>query len=185
MIALSRTADPTSEETWEWLLNEMRWPAPTLVTLPHGSPDWTLAAERRTSGTCYGISGSAKDSLPIGNPRNTNAFNIRLVETEKRRPNHRMMQSGKTSDAIDAFGMIGIAGGQLRSALAVMDTKLEAGSVVGGTRREWETGKHNQQALRSDCVRYDNANQRSQRPLGPIAQPDHQTIPTISVDLLN
>jgi hypothetical protein len=40
------------------------------------------------------MSGMPADNLLIGNPGNTDRFNIRAVETEKRRPNHRMMRSG-------------------------------------------------------------------------------------------
>lgn len=109
------------------------------------------------------------DGLPIGNQRNTDDFNIRAVEPEKRRPNHRMMRSGKTEDAIGATRMIGIAGGHPRCILAVVDTKLEARSVIGGMRCEWEAGKDNQKSLRNYCMRYHNAYQRAQKPLGPGA----------------
>jgi hypothetical protein len=82
------------------------------------------------------MSGAAVDGLPIGNQRNTNDFNIRAVEIKKRCPNHRMMRSSKTEDTMGATPVIGIAGGQLRSALEVVDTKLKSRSVVSGTRRE-------------------------------------------------
>ena len=76
------------------------------------------------------------DNLLIGNPGNTDRFNIRVVETEKRRPNHRMMRSGRAQDAMSATAMFGAAGGQLRSVLAPVDTKLETRGVVSGMCRE-------------------------------------------------
>jgi hypothetical protein len=88
-----------------------------------------------------------------------------------------MMRSGKAEDAMGATSMIDIAGRQLRSALAVVDTQLETWRVVSGTRWQWEARKDNKQALRSDCIRYDNANQRPQKRLGPTTSPDHQGVP--------
>jgi hypothetical protein len=57
------------------------------------------------------MSGTPADKLLIGNPGNTDHFKIRAVEAEKRRPNHRMMRSGRAEDAMSATAIIGIAAG--------------------------------------------------------------------------
>jgi len=113
------------------------------------------------------------DGLPIDNPRNIDDFNIGAVETEKWRPDHRMVRPGKTEDAMGALGMIGITGGRLRSALTVMDTKLETWRVVAGMREEGEARKDDQQALRGDSVRHDDADHRPPKPLGSTTESDH------------
>ena len=58
------------------------------------------------------------------------------VEDGGRRPDHRMMRSGKAEYAMRASGLIGIAGRQLRRSLdshrGVVQTKLESWRVVVG-----------------------------------------------------
>jgi len=84
------------------------------------------------------------DGLPIGNQRSIDDFDIRAVEADERRPDHRMMRSGKTEDAMAAASVIGIACGYLRNALAVVDTKLETRRGVLGLGRQGEACKDDQ-----------------------------------------
>lgn len=130
-----------------------------------------LRAERRTSGTCYGMSGPTVGGLPVGNPRNINDLNIiAAIEAEQRRPNYRMMRSGKTENAMRAPGMIGSAGRQGRCAIGVVQAELEGRRVVAGIRRQRKSAQPNQQALHGDRIGDSDAYQRSQEPLRLDAQ---------------
>jgi hypothetical protein len=109
----------------------------------------------------------------IGRPRRFDDVAIHALEDDGWRPDHRVMRSGKTEDAMCAAGMIGIAGRQVRCGLAVMKTKLESRHVLVGLRRQREAAKHDQQALRGDGVGNDQADQGPPEPLGLHGKFEH------------
>ena len=98
---------------------------------------------------------------------------MHAVEGDGCRPDCRMMRSGETEDAMGAGSMVGIAGRQLRHVLGIVQTKLESRRVIADICRKGEPAQRNQQALRSDSVGDDDANQRSQEPLGLDAQSEY------------
>jgi hypothetical protein len=67
-------------------------------------------------------------------------------------------------------GMVGIASRQLRRVLSIMQTKLESRRVIANICGRGEAANRDQQALRSDRIGDDDADQRSQKPLGLDAQ---------------
>ena len=111
--------------------------------------------------------------LPIRHPRGIDSFNMHAVEGDGRRPDCRMMRSGKAEDAMGAVGMVGIAGRQFRRVLGIVQTKLESRRVIADICRKGEVAKCDQQALRGDRIGDDDADQRSQEPLGLDAQSEY------------
>jgi hypothetical protein len=77
------------------------------------------------------------------------------------------MRFGKTEYAMRAPGMTGIAGREVGCALAAVETKLDGRRAFAGLRRERKSAERNQQALRGDGIRDDDADQRSPPTLGP------------------
>ena len=111
--------------------------------------------------------------LPIRHPRGIDSFNMHAVEGDGRRLDCRMMRSCKAEDAMGAVGMVGIAGRQLRRVLGIVQTKLESRRVIADICRKGEAAKCDQQALRGDRIGDDDADQRSQEPLGLDAQSEY------------
>ena len=175
MFALWRVAVPSRAMALGMRhLNEMEWPEPKAPRCS-GRKSGRLASrvERRTSRTCYRIGRKAGEVLPIRHPRGIDSFNVHAVEGDGRRPDHRMMRSGKAEDAMGAAGMVGIAGRQLRRVLGIVQTKLESRRVIADICRKGEAAKCDQQALRGDRIGDDDADQRSQEPLGLDAQSEY------------
>ncbi len=81
-----------------------------------------------------------------------------------------------------AAGMVGIAGRQLRRVLSVMQTKLESRRVIANICRRGETANRDQQALHSDRIGDDDADQRSQKPLGLDAQSEYAAHGNATID---
>ena len=172
MFALWRAAAPSRTMAVGMRhLNEMEWPEPKGPTIS-GRKSGRLASrvERGTSRNCYRIGGKAGKVLPIRHPRGIDSFNMHAVEGDGRRPDCRMMRSGKAEDAMGVAGMIGIAGRQLRRVLGIVQTELESRRVIADICRNGGPAKCDQQALRSNRVGDDDADQRSQEPLGLDAQ---------------
>jgi hypothetical protein len=111
--------------------------------------------------------------LPIRHPRGIDSFNMHAMEGDGRRPDCRMMRSGKAEDAMGVAGMIGIAGRQLRRVLGIVQTKLESRRVIADICRKGEAAKCDQQALRGDRIGDDDADQRSQEPLEVDARSEY------------
>ena len=111
--------------------------------------------------------------LPIRHPRGIDSFNMHAVEGDGRRPDCRMMRSGKAEDAMRAAGMVGIAGRQFRRVLGIVQTKLESRRVIANICTKVEAANRDQQALRGDRICDDDAGQRSQEPLGLDAQSEY------------
>ena len=72
-----------------------------------------------------------------------------------------------------APGMTGIASREVGCALAAVETKLDGRRAFAGLRRERKSAERNQQALRGDGIRDDDADQRSQEPLGLDVQSEY------------
>ncbi len=81
-----------------------------------------------------------------------------------------------------AAGMVGIAGRQLRRVLSVMQTKLESRRVIANICRRGETANRDQQALHSDRIGDDDADPRSQKPLGLDAQSEYAAHGNATID---
>jgi len=111
--------------------------------------------------------------LPSRHPRGIDSFSKHAVEGDGRRPDCRMMRSGKTEDAMGVAGMIGIAGRQLRRVLGIVQTQLESRRVIANICRKREAAKCDQQALRGDRIGDDDADQRSQEPFGLDARSEY------------
>ncbi len=129
--------------------------------------------ERRTSRNCYRVGRKAGEVLPVRQPRGINRLNMHAVEGDRRRPDCRVMRSGKAEDAVRGAGMVGIAGRQSRRVLGIVQTKLESWHVSANIFTNVEATNCDQQALRGDGICDDDAGQRSQEPLGLGAQSEH------------
>ena len=129
--------------------------------------------ERRTSRNCYRIGRKAGEVLPVRQLRGINSLNMRAVEGDRRRPDCRMVRSGKAEDAVRGAGMVGIAGRQSRRVLGIVQTKLESWRVITNIRTNVEATNCDQQALCGDRICDDDACQRSQEPLGLGAQSEY------------
>ena len=111
--------------------------------------------------------------LPVRQLRGINSLNMHTVEGDRRRPDCRMMRSGKAEDAMRDAGMVGIAGRQSRRVLGIVQTKLESWRVIANICMKVEAANCDQQALRGDRICDDDAGQRAQEPLGLGAQPEY------------
>jgi hypothetical protein len=184
MFALWRAAVPSRAIALEMQhLNEMEWPEPKAPrSAARKSGRLASRVERGISRNCYGIGGKAGKVLPIRHPRGIDSFNMHAVEGDGRRRDRRMMRSGKAEDAMGVAGMIGIAGRQLRRLLGIVQTKLESRRVIADICRKGEAAKCDQQALRGDRIGDDDADQRSQEPLGLDAQSEYATHANGTID---
>ena len=129
--------------------------------------------ERRTSRNCYRVGRKAGEVLPVRQPRGINRLNMHAVEGDRRRPDCRVMRSGKAEDAVRGAGMVGIAGRQSRRVLGIVQTKLESWHVIANICTNVEATNCDQQALRGDRICDDDEGQRSQEPLGLNAQSEY------------
>ncbi len=111
--------------------------------------------------------------LPIFHPRGINRFHMQTVEGAGRRPDCRMMRSGKAEDTMCAAGMVGIAGREFGLVLGIVQTKFESRRVIANICMKVEAANCDQQALRGDRICDDDAGQRAQEPLGLGAQPEY------------
>lgn len=111
--------------------------------------------------------------LPIRHPRGISSFNTHAVEGDGRRPDCRMMRSGKAEDAMCAAGMVGIAGRQFGLVLGIVQTKFESRRVIANICTRVEAANCDKQALRGDRICDDDAGQRSQEPRGFGAQSEY------------
>ena len=111
--------------------------------------------------------------LPLPHPRGIDSFNMHAVEGDGRHSDRRMMRSCKAEDAMGAVGMVGIAGRQFRRVLGIVQTKLESRRVIVNICRNGGPAKCDQQALRCNRIGDDDADQRSQEPLGLDAQSEY------------
>jgi len=84
-----------------------------------------------------------------------------------------MMRSDKAKYAMGAAGVVSVARRQFRRALAVMKTQLESKCAVSRVCRERKSAERDQQALRGDGIRDDNADQRAQKAPGYVVPPEH------------
>jgi len=108
--------------------------------------------------------------LPVRQLRGINSLNMHTVEGDRRRPDCRMMRSGKAEDAVRGAGMVGMAGRQSWRVPGIVQTKLESRRVIC---TNVEATDCDQQALRGDGICDDDAGQRSQEPLGLGAQSEY------------
>ena len=111
--------------------------------------------------------------LPLPRPRSIDSFNMHVVEGDGRHSDRRMMRSCEAEDAMGAVGIVGIAGRQFPRVLGIVQTKLESRRVIANICRNGEPAKCDQQALRSNRIGDDDADQRSQEPLGLDAQSEY------------
>src|SRR5262245_57117706 len=81
------------------------------------------------------------------------------MEDRIRGADYRMMRAGKAEDAVRAAG-IGLASRKLRRARRIVQTEFEGGCVLAGICRQGETANRNQQALGSDRIGDDDAQER-------------------------
>ena len=137
--------------------------------------------KRGTSGTGDRISTKARDGTPIGGPRSAGHFNIRAGEKRRCCADDRMMRSGKTEDAMSTSGVVSIAGRQLRSALAVVETQLESNCVISRACRKRKSAERNQKALCGDGIRDSDADQRAQQAPGCCVPPEHTASHTVTL----
>jgi hypothetical protein len=108
--------------------------------------------ERRTSRNCYRVGRKAGEVLPIPQPRGINSLNMHAVEGDGRRPDCRMMRSGKAEDAMCAAGMVVIAGRQFWRVPGIVQTKLETRRVIANICTKVGAANCDQQALRGDRI---------------------------------
>jgi hypothetical protein len=149
-----------------WHLNGMDWPEPKAPRCGRKSRRMASSVERRTSRTCYRISRKSGKALTTRYPRGIDILNMHTMEDAVRRHDGRVMRSGKTEDAMSGAGMIGIAGRQLRSPLAVVLTKLKSRRAITGSRRWREPSKRDQQTLRGHRIGDDDDEQRPPEAIG-------------------
>jgi hypothetical protein len=110
----------------------------------------------------------------VAKPRHDPHRDIDAVEADGRHSDRRMMRSCEAEDAIGAVGMVGIAGRQFHRVLGIVQTKLESRRVIANICRNGGPAKcDDQQALRSNRIGDDDADQRSQEPLGLDAQSEY------------
>ena len=109
----------------------------------------------------------------IAAPRHDHHRDIDAVEDGGRGADHRMMRSCKAEDAVCAIGKVGIAGRHFRRVLGIVQTKLETRRVIANICRNGGPAKCDQQALRSNRIGDDDADQRSHEPLGLDAQSEY------------
>ena len=174
MFALWRAAAPSRAMALGIRhLNGMDWPEPKAPRCGRKSRRLASHVERRTSRTGYRIGRKAGKALTIRHPRGIDILNIHTMEDAVRRHDRRVMRSCKAEDAMGAAGMVGIAGRQLRRVRGIVQTKLEGRRVIANICRKGEPTKRDKQALRGDRIGDDDADQRSQEPLGLDAQSEY------------
>jgi hypothetical protein len=107
---------------------------------------------------------------------------MHAVEDDGRRPDCRMMRSGKAEDAMRAAGMVGIAGRQFRRVLGIVQTKLESRRVIANICTKVKAANCDQQALRGDRICDDDASERPQEPLGSDTRSEYAAHANGTVD---
>ena len=116
---------------------------------------------------------NARQAMFVGRLGRVDDCNVSAVKQNERRPDQRVMRSGKTKDAMAARETIGSAGRCIRRALRAVETNLEPRGASIGVRREGKSAECDQQTLRGDCISDHDANQRPPKLLGPYAKFAH------------
>jgi hypothetical protein len=120
--------------------------------------------------------------LPIGHRRGINSFKMYAAEGDGRCSDCHMMRSGKAEYAMGAAGMVVIAGRQFRRVLGIVQTELESRRLFADISRKGEAAKCDQQALRGDRIGDNDADQRSQKPLGLDGQSEYAAHGNATID---
>jgi len=97
----------------------------------------------------------------IGDPRGVDHGNVHTRKQHGRRPDQRVMRSGKAEYAVTATGMVGGLGRRCRYALGIVEAKLETRHGQIGMRGKRKSAERDQQGLRGNGIDDDAADQRS------------------------
>jgi hypothetical protein len=94
------------------------------------------------------MSGSTQSGVFVNRRKNNKNCNIKLMDDGDGLTGHRVVRAGKTQDAVRARRVIRIARRQVRSALAVVQAKLDRRRALIGVSGEGETTDRKEETLR-------------------------------------
>jgi len=114
--------------------------------------------------------GKTGDGVSIRDPGDIDNAGTHTRERDRRRPYDGVVRSGKAKDAVSAAGLAGYADRQIGGALAAMQAEFKAGLNLARLRREIKSAQYDEQALCSNGVSGDDADQRPPQAPGFYAE---------------